>query len=106
MSQQHPIELARKAAGLSQRGLAERSGVSQPTLSRILSGDRPAKLPELIAVAAATGWSLGALTGASTVADRVECAGRVTNGATAEALRATLQNFLELDAYLEDQAIA
>lgn len=106
MLQEHSIELARKAAGFSQRGLAERSGVSQSTLSRIISGERVAKLPELVAVAHATGWSLGALTGASTVADRAQCAARVTNGAQAEGLRASVLNFLELDAYLEDQAIA
>lgn len=40
------IERARVAAGLSQRALADVTGISQSTLSRIISGDRVAKLPE------------------------------------------------------------
>lgn len=103
---QHGVDIARRAAGLSQRGLAESTGISQATLSRIIAGDRVAKLPELIAVAEATGWSLGALTGASDLAERAQCAARVTNGVTGDQLRTAMVHFLELDAYLEDQAIA
>lgn len=103
---EHAIEQARRSAGLSQRALAERSGISQATLSRIITGDRVAKLPELIAVAKVTGWSLGALTGSSDISVRAQCAARVTNGVAGDRLRRALLNFLELDAYLEDQAIA
>jgi len=49
------IEHARIAAGLSQRALADMTGTSQPTLSRVVSGQRAAKMPELIAIAWATG---------------------------------------------------
>lgn len=49
------VERARAAAGLSQRALADLTGISQPTLSRIIAGDRAAKLPELAAIAWATG---------------------------------------------------
>lgn len=99
------IEQARRSAGLSQRALAERAGISQPTLSRIIAGERPAKMPEIIALARATGWTVGALAGSSAVSDRAECAARVTNGSDGAELRTELLRFLELDAYLEDQAI-
>lgn len=42
------IESARQAAHLSQRALQDRTGISQSTLSRILSGGRPAKMTEII----------------------------------------------------------
>jgi DNA-binding XRE family transcriptional regulator len=63
------IERARAAAGLSQRALADMTGISQPTLSRIISGDRVAKIPEIIAIAWATGHTVAQLTGAETVAE-------------------------------------
>jgi hypothetical protein len=81
------------------------TGVSQPTLSRIISGDRPAKLPELAAIAWATGVLVTDLTGQGTVAERVQCAARATGGADMEAMREALLRFLELDDYLSDQAI-
>lgn len=42
------IERARVAAGLSQRALADETGISQPTLSRIISGHRAAKMREAL----------------------------------------------------------
>ena len=44
------IAVALKRAGLSQRALARRP-ISPTTLSRIISGDRQAKLPEVVAIA-------------------------------------------------------
>lgn len=99
------IERARVAAGLSQRALADVSGVSQSTLSRIISGDRSAKMPEIVAIAWATGHTIAQLTGAGTVADRVQCAARVTNDSGMDRMRQALLHFLELDDYLDDQAI-
>lgn len=98
------IESAREAAKLSQRALAERTGISQPTLSRILSGDRAAKMTEVILIADATGCTVAQLTG-SAVADRVRCAARATNGVNMASMRQRLLHFMELDAYLDDQAI-
>jgi len=100
------IDRARVAAGLSQRALADATGVSQPTLSRIISGDRVAKLPEIVAISWATGYTVAQLTGASTVADRVQCAARATNGSGMEHMRDALLHFLELDDYLDEQAIS
>jgi transcriptional regulator with XRE-family HTH domain len=99
------IERARAAAGLSQRALADMTGISQSTLSRIISGDRVPKMPEVIAIAWATGHTVAQLTGAGTVADRVQCAARATNDSGMERMREALLHFLELDDYLAGQAI-
>ncbi|WP_007024235.1 helix-turn-helix domain-containing protein [Saccharomonospora iraqiensis] len=99
------IEHARVAAGLSQRALAEATGMSQSTLSRIVSGSRPAKMPELVAIAWATGHTVAQLTGTGTVADRAQCAARATNDSGMEDMRQALLHFLELNDYLDDHAI-
>lgn len=99
------IEQAARAAQLSQRALASATGISQPTLSRIISGERPAKMPEIVAIAWATGASVAELTGARTVAERAQAAGRATHDAEMRHMRDALLHFLELDAYLDDQAI-
>ena len=99
------IERARVAAGLSQRQLAEATGISQPTLSRVISGDRVPKLPELIAIAWATGHTVGQLSEGGTVAERAQYAARATNEASMDAMREALLHFLELDDYLDDHAI-
>lgn len=99
------IERARTAAGLSQRALADMTGISQPTLSRVVSGQRAAKVPELVAIAWATGATVAELAGTGTVAERVECAARATNHADMDGMREALLHFLELDDYLAGQAI-
>jgi transcriptional regulator with XRE-family HTH domain len=99
------IERARAAAGLSQRALADMTGISQPTLSRVVSGQRTAKMPELMAIAWATGATVAELAGTGTVAERVECAARATNHADMDGMREALMHFLELDDYLAGQAI-
>ncbi len=98
------IKSACAASGISQRELASKTGISQPTLNRILSGARTAKMPEIILIADATGCTIAQLTG-SAIADRVQCAARSTNGSTMDSMRQRLLHFMELDAYLEDQAI-
>lgn len=98
------LDSARANAGLSQRALAEASGISQPTLSRILSGARTPKMDEVIRLAAATGCTVPQLTGGA-VAQRVQCAARATNGSTMESMRSRLLHFLELADYLDDQGI-
>lgn len=99
------IEHARVAAGLSQRQLADATGISQSTLSRVISGLRTAKVPELVAIAWATGVTVAELTGTGTVAERAECAARATNHTDMDGMRETLLHFLELDNYLSGQAI-
>lgn len=99
------IDRARVAAGLSQRALADATGISQPTLSRIITGDRAAKMPEVVAIAWATGHTVAQLTEARTVADRAQCAARATSDSGMDRMREALLHFLELDDFLNDQAI-
>jgi transcriptional regulator with XRE-family HTH domain len=99
------VERARVAAGLSQRALADAARISQPTLSRIVSGQRQAKVPELVAIAWATGVTIAELAGTGIVAERVVCAARATNHADMDGMREALLHFLELDDYLSGQAI-
>lgn len=99
------IKRAYEAAGLGQRAISERTGISQSTLSRIVSGDRPAKMPEVVSIAWATGSTVAELTGLSGVTERVRCAARATNDTDMGALHRELMHFLELNAYLEDQGI-
>ncbi len=79
--------------------------MSQSTLSRIISGGRLAKMPELVAIAWATGHTVAQVTGAGTVADRAQCAARATNDSGMEDMRQALLRFLELNDYLDDHAI-
>lgn len=62
-------------------------------------------MPEIVAIAWATGHTVAQLTGAGTVADRVQCAARATGDSGMERMREALLHFLELDEYLDDQAI-
>lgn len=99
------IEVARQRSGLSQRDLAAATGISQSTLSRIISGERTAKVPELVVIALATGHTLAELTGRGCLADRVQSAARATSGADMAAMRRELLHYLELDAHLDEQGI-
>jgi transcriptional regulator with XRE-family HTH domain len=99
------IERARVAACLSQRALADATGISQSTLSRVISGQRAAKVPELAAIGWTTGVTMAELAGTGTVAERAEGAARATNHADMDGMREALLHFLELDDYLFGQAI-
>lgn len=67
-------------------------------------GNRPAKLPEIVAISWATGFTVAQRTGAGTIADRVQCAARATNHSAMEGMRETLLHYLELNDYLDEQA--
>ncbi|MFD7654535.1 helix-turn-helix domain-containing protein [Actinosynnema sp. NPDC059797] len=99
------IKRAMDTAQLSQRALEAATGISQSTVSRIVSGERAAKMPEIVAIAQATGHTVAQLTGNSTVAARVQCAPRSTNASNMPRMREALLHYLELDAYLDDQAV-
>lgn len=68
-------------------------------------GDRPAKMPEIVAIALTTGRTVAELTGAGTVADRAQCTVRASSDSGTDQMREALLYFLELDEYLNDQAI-
>lgn len=100
------IEKARLAARItSQRQLADKAGISQATLSRIIAGNQPAKANELCALAMAIGCTLAELAGSSPMADRVQYGARPDNGANIEQIREQLLQFLEIDSYLDEQGI-
>ncbi|WP_371177382.1 helix-turn-helix transcriptional regulator [Buchananella felis] len=96
----HVIESARTAANISQRALAKKTGISQPTLSRILSGERVPKMPELILIADAIGCSTSQLTG-NGISARVECAARANEGTYPHEMKQRLLHMLEIDALLD-----
>ena len=97
------IERARRGVGLTHRGLALETGISEVTLSRITSEKRAPKTTELVAIARATGTTVTELMGMGCVTERVQCSSQNAHEAR---LREKLLYFFELDAYLEDQVIA
>lgn len=98
------VEIACARAGLSQRLLAARTGISQSTLSRIMNGERLVKATELLLIADATGSTIAELSDTA-IADRVELAARLSNGAASSAMRERLLHFIEVDAYLDEQGV-
>lgn len=99
------IDRARAEAKLSQRALAKHTGISQASLSRIIAGERPAKMPEIVVIAGTTGTTVAQLAGTSDIPQRVQYAARSTNGSTMDAMRSKLLHFIELNDYLDDQGI-
>lgn len=97
----HAIETSK----ISQRELAERTGISQPTLNRIITGQRPMKITELMMIAPAIGCTVVQLLD-SPVAERVQCAARSTNGSNLEDMRRSLLHFMEISNYLDELGIA
>ena len=59
----------------------------------------------IVAIAWATGHTVAQLTGTGTAADRAQCAARATNDSDMNDMREALLHFLDLNDYLEDQAI-
>ncbi|MGO1542825.1 MAG: helix-turn-helix domain-containing protein [Gulosibacter sp.] len=98
------IERARASSGLSQRDLGELCEISQPTLNRILSGERPIKMTEVIRISDATDSTVVQLCG-SAVTDRVECVAALTEGSSRALLYQPLLRFMEIDSYLDEQGI-
>ncbi len=76
---------ARETVGLSQRDLAQYSGISQSTIHRIETGQREASILELATLADACGVLIADLQGTNTLEEQVLCAGR-TDDAGSRAL--------------------
>lgn len=100
------IESVRERLGMSQRALARKAGLSQPTLSRIESGERTPKMSELILLSDVLGCSISEISEHSAVRDRVVCFARAENGSDMSGLRGELIHLLELDAYLDEYGIS
>jgi transcriptional regulator with XRE-family HTH domain len=100
------VREAREAAGVSQDEARKAIGVSQPTYSRIETGERPLKGDELVLLADRFGVRVSAISGLAQVAGRARFAAR-TDGSSASmaTMRDRLYAYLELDNYLTGQGI-
>ncbi|GAA2677485.1 helix-turn-helix domain-containing protein [Actinoplanes palleronii] len=100
------VRQAREAAGISQDEARKAINVSQPTYSRIESGDRVLKGDELIQLADCFGVRAAAITGLPEVRDRARFAARTDgDNSPMDVMRERLYAYLELDAYLTSQGI-
>ncbi|MCW2135020.1 helix-turn-helix domain-containing protein [Arthrobacter sp. VKM Ac-2550] len=97
------IRRYREQTGLSQRALEARVDFSQSTITRIESGERPAKPYELTAIAAALGCPESSLLESHPLRDRVQYAARTNTSGTPdeEPVKDKLFYFLEMDNYLK-----
>jgi transcriptional regulator with XRE-family HTH domain len=96
----------RADAGLTQRKLEEKTGISQSTLNRIERGAREAKMDELISIAWALGTTYGDLIDDSEVRDRLQFAGRAGSSEAFEMMKNEVAFFFELDDYLDAFGVA
>jgi len=99
------VRRARERVGLNQRQLAALTGISQPTISRVESGERAAlAVTELHRIAMATGTTVPALTSDADRGDRILTAARVAatgDPAAVETAASAAVELLELDAVLD-----
>lgn len=70
------IKKCREVSGLRQEDVAERSGVSQPTYSRLEQGQGPFEASRLLAIAEALGVNIGLFFGPLNVDGQIVTAGR------------------------------
>jgi transcriptional regulator with XRE-family HTH domain len=100
------VREAREAAGISQDAARQAIDVSQPTYSRIESGDRPLKGDELIQLADCFGVRAAVIIGLPEVRERARFAARTDGDFSSMAtMRERLYAYLELDSYLTSQGI-
>jgi transcriptional regulator with XRE-family HTH domain len=99
------IERYQTAISVSQRDLAERTGISQSTLSRIVSGARAAKMDELVSLAWGLGVTVDALTTETSLRDRVLVGTRADPQADIEGVLDSLVYLLEVGAILDRYGI-
>jgi transcriptional regulator with XRE-family HTH domain len=100
------VREAREAAGVSQDEARKAIDVSQPTYSRIETGDRLLKGDELVQLADCFGVRAAAIAGLAEVRKRARFAARTDGGSSSmAAMRERLYAYLELDSYLTSQGI-
>lgn len=95
------VRAARDRAGLTQVDLAREAGVSQPTLSRVESGERGVSLAEADALATALAVPLDILLYGSAVQERVLVALRAAADVDSAAVVGPAVELLELDERLD-----
>ncbi len=94
-----------RGESVSQRDLAKRTGISQPTIARIESGTRAVKAAELAAIAGALGITVADLVGGSPAERGYECAARTDDADGAVEMRRHLMGYFELERYLDDLGV-
>jgi transcriptional regulator with XRE-family HTH domain len=100
------IREVRELRGISQGQAARALDVSQPTYSRIESGDRPLAGDELVILADLFGVRAAAIVGIPELRKQARFAARTDGTSPAmETMREKLYAYLELDAYLTAQGI-
>lgn len=99
------IKDLREAAGYSQTDVAARTGISQPTFSRIESGERPLKADELVQLADLFGVRTSAITASLDYADARFASRSTTPGAENGTMVRTLHAYLEVENYLAANGI-
>ena len=99
------VGAALASSNMSQRSIADETGIAQAAISRIINGTRQAKTTELILIAQATGHTYAQLTGGGIAEDQISWAARSTEGSGMADMKKAVMDFMDLDAYLTDQAI-
>jgi transcriptional regulator with XRE-family HTH domain len=101
------IREVREARSVSQSEAAQALEISQPTYSRIESGERPLTGDELVILADLFGVRAAAITGLPALRERARFAARTDGSSPAmTTMREKLYAYLELDAYLTSQGVA
>lgn len=86
---------------ISERQLAEKTGISQATLSRIISGDRTAKMPELILIAKELGCPFSYMTG-SELSQRIPSTAYTNKDSDTRTIHQRLLFLMEIDTLLSN----
>lgn len=96
---------AARGETMTLRDLAQRTGISQPTIARIESGGRAMKASELGAIAGALGQTIADIVGGAPDERGYELA--VRTGGAGGALEASriLMGYFELERYLDDLGV-
>lgn len=99
------ISRALEQSGLSQRKVGEASGISQATISRIISGGRTPTVPEILSLSRALGVPFSSLADLEQASDRALFAARASGDSDMTEMREVLKSYLNMNAFLDDQAI-
>ena len=100
------VGAALASSNMSQRSIADETGIAQAAISRIINGTRQAKTTELILIAQATGHTYAQLTGGGIAEDQISWAARSTAGSRKADMQKAAMAFMDRDACPTHQAIS
>jgi transcriptional regulator with XRE-family HTH domain len=100
------IKDLRIGASLSQRDLANETGISQTNISRIEAGGRKVRIDEVVSLSWALGCPVETILEENSIRDRVLCATRANlSSADVNRVKDDLIFLLEMDAHLASHGI-